>query len=85
MLAFSQAIFSYDFSFAVKFSLSNGMFPSTLVSNGTERLGKFVSKSANNKIVGAFALTEISHGTNANGNYMVIYIIEIIILICFPF
>ncbi|KAH8400533.1 hypothetical protein KR222_003328, partial [Zaprionus bogoriensis] len=67
MLAFSQAIFSYDFSFAVKFSLSNGMFPSTLATNGTERLGRYVAKSANNQIVGAFALTEISHGTNANG------------------
>ncbi|XP_060666690.1 peroxisomal acyl-coenzyme A oxidase 3 isoform X1 [Drosophila nasuta] len=67
LLAFSQAIFSYDFSFSVKFSLSNGMFPSTLVSNGTERLGKYVAKIADNRILGAFALTEISHGTNANG------------------
>ncbi|KAH8263459.1 hypothetical protein KR044_009283 [Drosophila immigrans] len=67
ILAFSQAIFSYDFSFSVKFSLSNGMFPSTLVSNGTERLGKYVAKIADDRILGAFALTEISHGTNANG------------------
>ncbi|XP_034471540.1 peroxisomal acyl-coenzyme A oxidase 3 isoform X2 [Drosophila innubila] len=67
ILAFSQAIFSYDFSFSVKFSLSNGMFPSTLVSNGSERLGKYVAKISDDRILGAFALTEISHGTNANG------------------
>ncbi|XP_032591643.1 peroxisomal acyl-coenzyme A oxidase 3 isoform X2 [Drosophila grimshawi] len=67
MLAFGQAIFSYDFSMSVKFVLSNGMFPSTLVSNGTGRLGKYVAKIANDRILGAYALTEVSHGTNANG------------------
>ncbi|XP_068150994.1 peroxisomal acyl-coenzyme A oxidase 3 isoform X1 [Drosophila tropicalis] len=67
LLAFSQAIFSYDFSSSVKFSLSNGMFPSTLVSNGTGRLGKYVAKIADDRIVGAYALTEFSHGTNALG------------------
>ncbi|XP_030377021.1 peroxisomal acyl-coenzyme A oxidase 3 isoform X2 [Scaptodrosophila lebanonensis] len=67
LLAFGQAIFSYDFSASVKFSLSNGMFPSTLVSNGTGRLGKYVAKIADNRILGAYALTEISHGTNALG------------------
>ncbi|XP_030555527.1 peroxisomal acyl-coenzyme A oxidase 3 isoform X1 [Drosophila novamexicana] len=67
LLAFGQAIFSYDFSFSVKFGLSNGMFPSTLVSNGTGRLGKYVAKISDNRILGAYALTEISHGTNANG------------------
>ncbi|XP_064554073.1 peroxisomal acyl-coenzyme A oxidase 3 isoform X1 [Drosophila montana] len=67
LLAFGQAIFSYDFSFSVKFGLSNGMFPSTLVSNGTGRLGKYVAKISDDRILGAYALTEISHGTNANG------------------
>lgn len=67
MLAFGQAIFSYDFSFSVKFSLSNGMFPSTLLTNGTGRLGKYIAKISDDRILGAYALTEIAHGTNANG------------------
>ncbi|KAH8240830.1 hypothetical protein KR026_005838 [Drosophila bipectinata] len=67
LLAFGQAIFSYDFSTSVKFGLSTGMFPSTLVSNGSGRLGKYVAKVADNRILGAYALTEISHGTNALG------------------
>ncbi|ALC37996.1 CG9527 [Drosophila busckii] len=66
-LAFGQAIFSYDFGFAVKYTLSNGMFPNTLMMNGTGRLNEFVSKVSDDRIIGAFALTEISHGTNANG------------------
>ncbi|XP_016946144.1 peroxisomal acyl-coenzyme A oxidase 3 isoform X7 [Drosophila biarmipes] len=67
LLAFGQAIFSYDFSTSVKFGLSSGMFPTTLISNGSARLGKYVTKIADNRILGAFALTEISHGTNVLG------------------
>ncbi|XP_026844603.1 peroxisomal acyl-coenzyme A oxidase 3 isoform X2 [Drosophila persimilis] len=67
LLAFGQAIFSYDFSSSVKFGLSNGMFPSTLVSNGSGRLGKYIAKISDNRILGAYALTEFSHGTNALG------------------
>lgn len=52
------------------------MFPSTLVSNGTGRLGKYVAKISDNRILGAYALTEISHGTNANGSHRILYAVS---------
>ncbi|KAL9923819.1 acyl-CoA oxidase 3 isoform 1-T1 [Glossina fuscipes fuscipes] len=66
-VAFSQAICSYDVNFSIKYILSNGMVPSVIMSLGTERLHDYVVRGVQGEIRFAFALTEISHGTNARG------------------
>lgn len=65
--AFTEAMFSYDNSLAVKYFLSIGMFSSVILSLGTDRLLKYVEMVQDGKIGGAFALTEFAHGTNVRG------------------
>ncbi|XP_055849035.1 peroxisomal acyl-coenzyme A oxidase 3-like isoform X2 [Episyrphus balteatus] len=65
--AFTESMFNYDVSLAVKYSLSIGMFSSVILSLGTDRLHKYAEMITEGKIGGAFALTEFSHGTNARG------------------
>lgn len=58
---------SYDPNSIVKLGLGFGMFSTVILSNGTERLEKYVDSNFAGEISGSFALTEIAHGTNVLG------------------
>lgn len=64
---FNHVLMAYDPNFAIKHSLGFGMFSSVIQALDVGRLSHIIQQNQAGEILGAFGLTEISHGTNAKG------------------